>query len=349
MACSGSREETSEDLLILRDSTTRSGELHGCAADHCNLGNDVYERARIEWIGLHGAVPPVPNVVALATDQVHFLNGSTENGRLLSISAVEVVTERASYPRESVRWIHLASVVGMRSSPEICAPANPLGGWARQETTQAYHGSEITFTSLVWFPLEGGPETKFKYRSDEIHYEVSSPGSVRSGRLDPRFVDDLSGAERKGTFRAPNRVNFDATGPTLGIGSVGEGSDISLDVTNNDKPQGQAWTFGFTTIVITDCPDPPEEPLPHQHFSHLRMCTRPTACAANPKDCYDHPERYAQIPFTGTLSWYDERVRSLEPRYTTSTSSVFSNKVTWGICCGCGVRPNDPPPGAAPQ
>lgn len=114
-----------KDLVITWDAEVLNGRLLGCVAEYCSLDGVAIDRRGIAWIGL-SAVPPPPAPTQTASDELHRSDGSVEVARLVGINSREVVTERGSYPRPEVQWIHLA--------PSGPSPAGLAGGSHVQPT-----------------------------------------------------------------------------------------------------------------------------------------------------------------------------------------------------------------------
>lgn len=115
------------DLLILGDGETRVGELQGCAASSCTFAYSPVNRESIAWIGLRTGESSPPAVRYPDADEVHLVDGSIHPGRLLGISASRVFTDRASFERLQVTWVHLAGVEPEAPLPPSGAPPGGPG------------------------------------------------------------------------------------------------------------------------------------------------------------------------------------------------------------------------------
>jgi hypothetical protein len=102
-------QQKSGDLLILRSGRIEKGDLKACAGDRCQLSENSFPRDQIAWIGLSAPIASPPAVKDPAGDEVHVRGGSVESGRLVGINLSAVVTERRSYERPQVAWIHLGA------------------------------------------------------------------------------------------------------------------------------------------------------------------------------------------------------------------------------------------------
>lgn len=96
-----------KDVVITSRAEVLKGRLLGCVAEHCSLDGVAIDRRDIVWIGLSVVLPP-PMATQTAVDEVHRYDRSVEVTKLLGINSRQVVTERGSYPRSDVKWIHLA-------------------------------------------------------------------------------------------------------------------------------------------------------------------------------------------------------------------------------------------------
>jgi hypothetical protein len=97
------------DRLVLRSGETRTGSLTGCGGSACLFNGSPVPRDDIDWIGLSGAIPPMPQVDNPGVDTIFLAGGDVEHETLETVNAYTVLTDRGSYPRGDVRWIHLAS------------------------------------------------------------------------------------------------------------------------------------------------------------------------------------------------------------------------------------------------
>lgn len=114
-----------KDVVITSEPDVLKGRLLGCGAEHCSLDGVAIDRRGIVWIGL-AVAPPPPTATQTAFDEVHRSDGSVEVAKLLGVNSREVVTERGSYPRSEVQWIHLAL--------SGASPPGPVGGSHVQPT-----------------------------------------------------------------------------------------------------------------------------------------------------------------------------------------------------------------------
>jgi hypothetical protein len=97
------------DRLVLRSGETRTGSLTGCGGSACLFNGSAVPRDEIEWIGLSGAFPPMPQVDNPGIDTIFLAGGDVKHETFETVNANTVLTDRGSYPRGNVRWIHLAS------------------------------------------------------------------------------------------------------------------------------------------------------------------------------------------------------------------------------------------------
>ena len=97
-----------DDLLILRSGAVEKGELKSYFGDRCQLGASSISRDQIAWIGFSTAIATPPAITGPADDEVHLRDGTVQTGRLVAVSLSQVVTEKRSYNRSQIEWIHLA-------------------------------------------------------------------------------------------------------------------------------------------------------------------------------------------------------------------------------------------------
>jgi hypothetical protein len=129
------------DVLLLRDGTSSSGKLGGCAVNVCVMGQTVVPREKIEWIGLNlraGVQPVPPKIENPSSDEVHLLDRSVHSGAVVSVLATTVVTANATYKRLTVAWIHLSNA---KASAQPKFPSDALWfGEVYGEDTVTYDG-----------------------------------------------------------------------------------------------------------------------------------------------------------------------------------------------------------------
>ena len=94
------------DVIVSRDGV-HNGQLAGCVGDSCRIDNVSIARPLIVWIGLKSSIQSIPIPQDRLRDEVHYRDGSIHPGRLVGISASEVVTESGRHPRATVAWIYL--------------------------------------------------------------------------------------------------------------------------------------------------------------------------------------------------------------------------------------------------
>lgn len=128
-------QRVGSDVVVLRDGAVRKSPLKACIADRCQLGGDTIRRDEIAWIGLAIDVASPPAVQQVALDEIHLRDGRVESGSLVGVSVSEVVTEKDSFERAEVTWIHLAGpapekptpIVGTEAPPTPAQPPVPPG------------------------------------------------------------------------------------------------------------------------------------------------------------------------------------------------------------------------------
>lgn len=113
-----------QDLVITRGGEVLKGQFLGCVAASCSLGGVALDRAELAWIGFSVAPPP-PAPTQTAVDEVHRCDGRVEVAKLVGINSREVVTERGSFPRTEVKWIHLAPPLPSSPGPGAGSHVQP--------------------------------------------------------------------------------------------------------------------------------------------------------------------------------------------------------------------------------
>jgi hypothetical protein len=118
------------DRLVLRSGETRTGSLTGCGGSACLFNGSAVPRDEIEWIGLSGAIPPMPQVDNPGIDTIFLVGGDVKHETFDTVNTNTVLTDRGSYPRNDVRWIHLASSGqqggGAATTPTPVAAVTPV-------------------------------------------------------------------------------------------------------------------------------------------------------------------------------------------------------------------------------
>ena len=106
--------QSGDDLIVLQNGSQQTGTLQGCVNSSCQLNSQAIPRAAIAWIGLSYAGSNPPPITNPASDEIHARDGSIDSAHLIGISDSKVVTDRQSYERTQVAWIHL----GLASAPD---------------------------------------------------------------------------------------------------------------------------------------------------------------------------------------------------------------------------------------
>lgn len=371
-AIAGPSALTAQDLLLLRDGSSRPGRLQACVEDVCQFDGSPVQRSAISCLGLGvppDAVRPAPRNPNV--DEVHLVDGTIEPGPLLGISLGEVRTETASFPRPEVRWVCLAPQAPPPAPPgrpappparpdgpvKPCPADKPLGGWIRLETTSIesadslYKGctykihSHLRFgllpaavPSLMPWPAELWPG----YQPDDLVYEIRSEGCIDNPGDDK--VCHAPGGERRGTVT---------------MGRMGESF--------YDKKNSEGY-FHFYPVE----PGLAFEVLPEeisQAFSTPLHCEYPGGSSDGDlgfgfflssigagRSCGTPPVGYctAGTPCTGEIS--EEKLLDCMARpdhyavipFAGSLSwsgspdydgfiGITRSEVSWQVCCGCGA------------
>ena len=163
------------DTLILGNGT-QTGALASCDAAACILDGNVVSRALIRWIGLQAPDLP-PDVEGSAFDEVFLADGSVKPGPLLSVSAEDVETASARFPRPAVRWIrlaHTANGVGGSSLPSGSATPAPAGSFVWEGT--------IRVESRFADETRGRHHWKARYRVKLLEIGGGDPSPSPKGR-----------------------------------------------------------------------------------------------------------------------------------------------------------------------
>jgi hypothetical protein len=138
------------DRLVLRSGETRTGSLTGCGGSACLFNGSAVPRDEIEWIGLSGAIPPMPQVDNPAVDTIFLAGGDVRHETFETLNASTVLTDQGSYARSDVRWIHLASLGQGGGTPTPSTSGTPV-----------IEGGEVTpAPSPVESPAPTAPPTK---------------------------------------------------------------------------------------------------------------------------------------------------------------------------------------------
>ncbi|MEX1258043.1 MAG: hypothetical protein WEG36_10525 [Gemmatimonadota bacterium] len=198
------------------------------------------------------------------------------------------------------------------------------------------------------FALEPDPENvtddspvALVYDARQAEYEISTEGCediVDDGFLDELGVANVACSARGGRRSAViafgeesnSYLTFFPLDPELGLLLTGDallnltGECVNVDGRVSDFSilflGGEALTVGSGL----DC-DP--------DASRLSFCVEPTACnvtaGSQPLDCHTRPDRYAVLPFRGSLTKQGD-IREM-------TNSADAH-VRWEICNGCGDR-----------
>jgi hypothetical protein len=251
------------DLVLLRDGNRQGGTLRGCTNSGCALESQAIPQAAIAWIGFSVVGDAPPAVRNPAGDEIHLRNGSIESGHLVGISDSKVVTDRLSYERKDVAWIHLVPPASRPpSSGEMAQSANDAPGKGQDDPgTPPKPPSPPPPPPTKADPPHGGPNPpatgemcnfwlgNVRARSTSKIGSVAEPGhSVRTTTYRARL--------REGARISQASLEI----PLINVGSIVEGS-LEEEVTGRDSSRrtsgsGKATvsnpgvTFGTEVFVV---------------------------------------------------------------------------------------------------
>ena len=114
-----------EEWLLLRDGSHRTGQLQSCVQDQCRLSGTVIPRSSIAWIGFNGRKDTPPRIEHPERDAVILLDATVHPGRIVGISLGEVTMEEAGFPRPSVAWVWFAGPPLEQPPAQTGAPPPP--------------------------------------------------------------------------------------------------------------------------------------------------------------------------------------------------------------------------------
>ena len=369
-----SDEAEAQDLLILRNGTVMKGELRLCTGQSCTLGTDSVPRPEIAWIGLARSEIKPPVVRDSRDDEIHLRDQTVQRGRLVGINASQVFTERGSFERRKVAWVYLAAAAGEKPASKTTPapgtrPGKPLGGSIcfRSDFTN-FDNCHGTMQIRAWFRLlpNGKPFNgiALSYSAPEISYEISIDGCAdypgRPGESIPQAGNVCEAPPGRITGvvtldkETLGQVTFFPLMPTLHF-------LLPLSVAQTPVAKGKCY---YTNPGLADLPprdfeikapsDVRIEGSDSCKFdpkSPRNFCVKPTPCAKmSSSDCFVHIERYAVIPFNGSLSeTFDKTIRSSQKE---NWVVRIGASVTWDICeagtSGCTTEPPPATPGRTP-
>ena len=237
-----------------------------------------------------------------------------------------------------------------------CPDDRPLGGWIwlRNDYVDVVQpnctGVE---THVVRFRLEPEPGTllpgqgaALSYKAKELRFSVSTDGCFDAPQSDPYSTCNAEGTQVERTVAlTPENLGYAVFFPLIPSLSFQYPAPVrppfQLTVRCLHHPSGvrsEGTADGFTGVSI----DSGECAYPHRECNDY--CVAPTVCASPqtaPQDCYQHPDRFAEIPFEGALVDGPER--------TERGLCIWpgSSQVRWRVCCGCAET--GPPPEFDPR
>jgi hypothetical protein len=233
---------------------------------------------------------------------------------------------------------------------EGCPDDRPLGAWIwlrndYQDIRPAHcRGTETQVVRFRLEPVVGsqlpGSPVALAYGATELRYSVSTDGCFDAPDGDPYSTCNADGAFAEGTLSlSPENLGvatFFPLEPQLSF-QYPTPPVFPLQLTvrclhgSGTRSEHSATGFNGITLSPGDCG--------HPHRPCNDYCAAPTECkelATAPQDCYTQPERYAVIPFEGSLVDGPGR----DQRGLCSLDG--SSQVRWRVCCGCAET--GPPP-----
>jgi hypothetical protein len=190
--------ESGDDLIVLQNGSRQTGKLQGCLNASCQLNGHAIPQAAIAWIGFSYAGGPPPAVKNPVTDEIHERSGSVESGRLVAISLSKVVTEKHSYDRAQVAWIHLAPPPGGAAS----RPGTTLfhydvvvTGHAQSACTETGDVNGTTTTTVDWTTTFTNAAFKKLTSGDTFGVSHAVRGFIQGGTTDAKYTFDETARE----------------------------------------------------------------------------------------------------------------------------------------------------------
>lgn len=99
-----------EDLVVLRDGSSRTGVLQSCSGDRCTLAGSPILTREIAWIGLGQQKQATPAIAPATVDQAVLRDGTTREGSLVGVSLGLVILDGMELARSEVAWIRFADL-----------------------------------------------------------------------------------------------------------------------------------------------------------------------------------------------------------------------------------------------
>ena len=323
--------DPSHDEVHLRNGGVQSSRLVAVNLTQVVTEKRAYNRSEIAWI-------------ALALKETGTIKGEE--------APSTPVPSPTSSPVPTVTPSATRSPRPVRDAVKPCPADKPLGGHIEVKYVEdELHGScQGTIRTVLRFPLVDNASSTSPWSSrlwvgfsaTELNYDVSSAGCVdvpgddeicqaAGGRKTGKVI--LGTIGKWGFVSAPHvgSLTFNPVKPELYFDALPDEIHEAFTkpltcVKNGGGGTQSSWTVGFAGGQIR-----PRRPGETEH-AFVPLVDWPKC---DDRDCMQHAERYAVIPFTGHSVWTDPRPQSDFPRVET----------TWEVCCGCGAPPTPPEPG----
>ncbi len=354
--------DPAQDEVHLKDSSVHAGQLAFVDRGRVVTERDSYQRDKVAWVYL---APPKADEQD-RPDQF----GAPGDEPPPSGPAVQ----RLDPPAEPPSSDH--PTAGKRRPPrppgdlvKPCPEDKPLGGWITMrygfDPGRRPPSCKGTLDIRLRFPLapeygdlaeEHRTSVATLYKAGEVVYEIATDGchDIVDGPLDYRdgnVACNAPGDRKSGTVAlGPNSLQFFALSPSIHL-NMPESVPLTLP---GVCVHGDGYTSEYEVLFLgseklnIDSGAHCETSEQHKAGSGpflLHFCVAPTVChrhdarTADLTDCYRHPERYAVIPFSGSLT-----KRGAVYEWDGLPIQYDDIHVRWEICCGCGERRPGPPP-----
>jgi len=319
-------KDPTQDEIHLNDGSVRAGRLSfiGKATVVTERGN--HEREAVAWIYL------VPRLGAARA-------GAGEPGAQPEPSSTGAGDPTRPAPPSGAPTSGDRALRRREQAMQACPADKPLGGWVRARYTVDENQCEWEGYLHLRFPLvlmRGASKTGLPfYFAPSTFYETGTRGCVDKpeGLTCTGPPLHLSGKLDFSSDGGSPGISFDALWPRLWGAPWGSDHPFAQHVTcrypDRSAPASDGPGYGGATFI--DIGGVPREDCTDGNV--FEICPPETGCyplAAGPAECFSHPERYAVIPFAGSVVRYTRR-------YHTTWAQT-----DWEVCCGCG-EPLQPP------
>lgn len=248
LASAAACSKGSTDLVILSSGQIEKGQLKSCAGEDCLLNEKSVPRERIVWIGLSVANASPPSVSNPAMDEIHARSGAVESARLISVTASKVVTEKSSFDRTQVAWIHLAQRPRAQKPGDASRPGN-LPAVYQWEGFITKHWQYHAKNGPTRFDVEW--EGKFLVRMLEVPTSSSRQTTPADGSISLAYDDNL----------APLALDYWIKGRTDEVSAVSGEPDLTISGLAQGHLEGEKLFKQFRMDVPrVDVGDDPNAP-----------------------------------------------------------------------------------------